>query len=88
MVQSATHYGNSTASHLDLVITSYLDVVQNLVVERELSDHCLVRFQINKKPVTTFICRKILVFDKANYQKIQADLQQFQTDFLHLLLIN
>ena len=50
---------------------------------RELSDHCLVSFQINKKVATTACTRrKIYLFDKANYQKIQADLQQFQTDFL------
>ena len=82
MVRSVTRYGNSTDSLLDLVITSYPDLVQNLIVGRELSDHCLVSFQINKK-VATIACtrRKIYLFDKANYQKIQADLQQFQTDF-------
>ena len=80
MVRSATCYGNSTASLLDLVITSYPDLGQNMTVGRELSDHCLISFLLNKDVATAkCIRRKIFLYDKANYQQIQADLQQFQT---------
>ena len=82
LASEPTRYSVNTASILDLVCCSHPSFISSLVVGREFSDHCLVCFSFDfnstqaDKPR-----RKILIYNKGNFDKICTDINQYSTVF-------
>src|SRR5208282_837976 len=82
LVTCPTRVCSSTSSILDLVICSHPASVNNLVVGREISDHCLITFNISLLPIIAEnIPRRVFVYSKGNYDQLRSDLNLFSTEF-------
>ena len=83
MVMFPTRQQGSTKNTLDLVFTTHPDLITNTTVGPGLADHDIViteaniRAKWNRTPK-----RKILLYSKANTDKISEDMSRFRTSFL------
>ncbi len=67
---------------LDLVISSHPATITDCTVGREFSDHCLLSFCICRQAISSSIPgRKILLYDKGDYNQIRKDIKRFSYTF-------
>src|SRR5664279_234778 len=78
LVTTPTRFGSTAASLLDLVISSHPSSITNLVVGRELSDHCMVSFNLSLSPIIPDVVpRKVYLYNKGNYDQLRSDIRLF-----------
>jgi hypothetical protein len=83
LVNSPTRFSATTASILDLVICSHPALIENLVVGRELSDHCMISFDIAlSTSLFESLPRKIFLYSRGNYDQLRSDIHTFSNSFL------
>src|SRR5208282_4860106 len=83
IVDNITRYGKSSSSLLDLVICTQPSMVHNLSVGREISDHCMVSFDLSLQVVLPESTpRKILLYSRGNYNQLRSDMHTFGSSFI------
>ena len=83
IVDNPTRYGKSSSSLLDLVICTQPSMVHNLSVGREISDHCMVSFDLSLQVVLPESTpRKILLYSRGNYNQLRSDMHTFGSSFI------
>ena len=82
LVTENTRFGKNSQNLLDLVLTNFPGQVSNLHVGYQLSDHCIITFnldiQINQLDKQK---RKIRIYSKANFDKIRTQALTFSEQF-------
>jgi len=82
LVSSPTRFGKTTSSLLDLVMSSHPASITNLAVGREMSDHCLVEFNLLLSPLISHdVPRKVFQYNRGNYDQLRSDIRLFAATF-------
>jgi hypothetical protein len=82
LVDCPTRFCSTTSSLLDLVICSHPASVSNLVVGREISDHCMISFNVSFLAAAAESApRRIFLYSKGNYDQLRSDIHLFSNSF-------
>lgn len=82
LVTKNTRFGNNSQSLLDLVLTNFPGQIRNLQVGYQLSDHCVITFNLDIKiDLIDKQKRKIFIYSKANFDKIRTQAMGFSNQF-------
>lgn len=83
VVTEPTRLTDHTSNILDLILTSHPDSLTSLSYLRELSDHKVIHATISSVfPKKTIQKKRIVLYDKGNYEAINSDLLNFANHFL------
>ena len=82
LVTDCTRHRGNVSSVLDLVLSTYPSISTNIEVGREVSDHCLVTFDISLlQNMAESQQRRVFVYSWANYSQLRADLGLYKSNF-------
>lgn len=77
-ITEPTRITSESSNILDLVLTNSPESLKSIAYLREISDHKVIHTTLNFVPKTRPIFRKtIRLYDKANYERINSELQDF-----------
>ena len=66
-----------------MVISSHPALIDDLAIGRELSDHCMITFDIAlRATLAESMPRKIFLYSKGNYVRLRSDILNFSNSFL------
>jgi len=81
-VHLPARYGCTSSSVMDLVLSSYPADIAKVMVERELSDHCIVCFEASVSPnISISSPKKIYLYRKGKITQLRHDLSAFAVQF-------
>ena len=81
-VHLPTKYGRTSSSILDIVLSSYPADISKVMVERELSDQCIVCFEASVFPnISISSSKEIYLYCKGNFTQLRHDLSAFAAQF-------
>jgi len=81
-IHESTRYSQNTANTLDLLISNYSDNLSDIKVCEPLSDHCMITFNISgNKQNGNLNRRKICLYNKANFNLIRQNIENFGNTF-------
>lgn len=82
MVREPTYFRSTLPHVLDLLITSHPEMITDIQVNEEISDHCYISSNLWWKLTHTIRKKQIKLYNKGNYDQIKKDLTNFKEDYL------